>query len=224
VNDYIQDGLKLINIPIQKIIFIEEEIYNTYLKTYNNIYTTYIFIKKKDVYLYEYKDQILHFYINTANPTKDTLEYMFFQCNKTEWVKQAIDFNGNNEEQYIWLDFGIYHIIRNETLFYDSLCNLEKKEYKKVRIAGGNVYDRDIYEDDYIYKNVSWKLLGGIFGGDKDSLLLLAELTKNKCIETIQTKQTLPWEVNIWHMIHKENPELFDIYIADHNISMINTY
>lgn len=221
---YIQHGLHIINISIQKIIFIEEEIFNLYLKDYSNIYTTFIFIKKEELYLFKYIDQITHFYLNTNNPKKDTLDYMVVMCNKTEWVKQAIELNGNNDDQYIWIDFSIYYIVNNEELFTQSIFNLKNKEYKNIRIAGGNLYDIDIYKDDNIYHNISWKLLGGIFGGHKDALLSFAELTKKKCIDIIQNKKTLPWEVNVWHMIQKDHPELFDIYLADHNISMINEY
>jgi hypothetical protein len=216
--------LKLIHIPVHKIIFIEEEIYNTYFKNYQNDYTIYIFIKKKDLYLYEYKDLITQFHINTTNPNKDTIDYIFVQCNKTEWIKQAIELNIHSSDYFIWIDFGIYHIIQNDSAFYDAITQLQEKEHSSIRIAGGHPVDRDIYEDDYIYKNVAWKFLGGIFGGHKDTLLLFAELTKQKCVETIQTKGTLPWEVNIWYMIYQENPQLFNIYLSDHNLSMIKDY
>ena len=47
---------------------------------------------------------------------------------------------------------------------------------------------------------------------------------KQKCIDIIITKKTLMWEVNIWYMIYQVHKDLFDFYIADHNISMLNNY
>jgi hypothetical protein len=32
------------------------------------------------------------------------------------------------------------------------------------------------------------------------------------------------WEVNIWFLVWKDNSELFDAYIADHNTTIISKY
>lgn len=56
VEKYIEYGKKLINIPINKIIFIEKDIYDEYL--FNAITdeillnTIFIFINKKDIYIF----------------------------------------------------------------------------------------------------------------------------------------------------------------------------
>uniref|UniRef100_A0A6C0I2A6 Uncharacterized protein n=1 Tax=viral metagenome TaxID=1070528 RepID=A0A6C0I2A6_9ZZZZ len=242
IKQYIEYGKKLINIPINKIIFIEKEIYGEFLselsevvsesseapeiaelsKVSFNEYTTFIFIKKEDIYLYEYYDQITDFQPMTNNPNKDTIDYMFIQCYKTEFVQMAIKLNLYNSTQFLWIDFGIYHICNNDELFSKLILNLNLSyEYDLIRIAGAMYFP--LSEED-IYKKISWCFLGGIFGGEKDKLLHFADLMKQKCIDTITKKNTITWEVNIWYLIYKEFPELFSIYIANHNPTMIQDY
>lgn len=60
---------------------------------------------------------------------------MFVQCNKTEWIREAILKNPFNSDQFIWIDFGIYHIVNNDDEFYTGINNLNTKSYENVRIA-----------------------------------------------------------------------------------------
>jgi hypothetical protein len=222
IDKYIEYGKKLINSEQNKIIFIEESIYTNYIKDeiIDNSNTIFIFINLKDLYLYEYYDKLINFDIITDNYNKDTIEYMFVQCNKTEWVKEAILKNPFNSEQFIWIDFGIYHVINNDDDFYRCLNNLNNNTYDNIRIPLGSP---DFTNKD-IFKNIIWFFLGGIFGGHKDPLLQFADIMKKKCVNIIENNQTIFWEVNIWYLIHTEFPDLFLGYNADHNLTMLQNY
>jgi len=222
IDKYIEYGKKLINSEQNKIIFIEEDVYTSYIKNeiMNNSNTVFIFINKLDLYFYEYYNKLDKFDVTTDNPTKDTLEYMFVQCNKTEWMRDAIIKNPFNSDQFIWIDFGIYHIINNDDEFYKCLNNLNTKSYENIRIAKG-YFD---LSDTNIFKNIIWFFLGGIFGGNKDTLLQFADIMKHKCIDIMENNQTIFWEVNIWYLIYKEFPDLFLGYYADHNLSILTNY
>lgn len=223
IEKYINYGKKLIDIPINKIIFIEQEIYDENLANYvtDKIleYTKFIFIKKKDMYLYEYYDQITDFSPISTNPTKDTIEYMFIQCYKTEFMRMAIKSKLYDSNQFVWLDFGIYHIFNdNEELFNKLILNLNTNT-NMIRIASGNHYPLSD-----IYKNICWFFLGGIFGGNKNMLLIFADLMKLNCINIITKKNTITWEINIWYLIYQKYPKLFSIYNANHDSTMIENY
>jgi hypothetical protein len=221
IEKYIEFGKKLCKININKIIFIEEIIYNTYFK--HEIYesTTFIFTSKEQLYLYKYNiSELINFNkLCTDNTSKDTFEYMFVQNNKTEWIREAIDKNPYNTSQFIWIDFGIFHIINDDELFNKCICNFKNKSYENIRIGSSNFTNALS-----IYTNIHWLFLGGIFGGNSKKLIEFADLTKKKCIETIHNKKTIMWEVNIWYLIYLEKPELFDYYIADHNTTMLIKY
>ena len=210
LEEYIKHGIKLLKLPQNKVIFIDEKIFNL-LEKYQNKQTILIKTKIEDLYLNKYK---LQPEINTDNPKKDSYDYFSIQCNKTEWVREAINKNFFNTEQFIWIDFGIYHILSDIPII--------NKIYDKVRIA--NIWNLNINYNCDINKDICWYLAGGVFGGKKDKLLEFANLVKNKCTEYVEEKQHLMWEVNIWYLIWKENKELFNPYVADHNSSIINNY
>ena len=138
IEKYIDYGKKLCNININKVIFIEEHIYNTYFINEKYPLTTFIFTNKEQLYLYKYKgDDLTNFNkLCSDNPSKDTIEYMYVQCSKTEWVRVAIEQNPYNSDQFVWVDFGIYHIMNNdEDLFTRVISDLNNKSYENIRIS-----------------------------------------------------------------------------------------
>jgi hypothetical protein len=226
IEKYIEYGRKLLEIDIPKIIFIEQTIYEEYLKEsiYESNQTHFVFINKTDSYLYEYRDKLQKFKIDTTNKTKDTIDYMFVQCNKTEWMRTASELNVYDTTQFVWVDFGLYHMFGdNKTIFTDSIIELNEKSYDKVRIASIWNMHKNV-DFSYIYNNVFWFFAGSIFGGNKENICRFADLMKSKCIEIMSTELTICWEVNIWVLIYKEQPDLFDIYHADHNKLILENY
>ena len=221
IDSYMEHGKKLLLSDKNMVIFIEEYIYNHYYRDISfDKNKKFYFIKKDDLYLYHYYNTLENFDIITDNPGKDTIDYIFVQCHKTEWVKQAIEMNPFNDDQFIWVDFCIYHIINNDETFYHHINNLyTNPHYNEIRIATG-VSSQHID----IYKQISWFFLGGIFGGDKSKLLLFANKMKEKCISIMTNNKTIMWEINIWYLLYQENPELFLGYHASHNESMLMNY
>ena len=221
IEKYVEYGKKLIALPINKVIFMERAIHAEHFYDENRENTTFIFIEKKDLYLYQYVDQITDFSPNTDNPEKDTLEYMFVQCNKTEWIREAIDRNPYKSYKFIWIDFGIWHMIRDDQVFTDSCMKIANEYFSsKVRIACGNS------QSDFtnLHKTISWFFLGSIFGGDRNSLIKFANSVKNKCIETIKKHKTIMWEINVWQMVYADDPTLFLCYGANHDASILQNW
>ena len=223
IDKYIEYGLNLLQINIPKIIFIEKDIFNNFLSNQEFKNTHFIFFEKKDNYLYDYINDLTNNFIITDNPDKDTIDYLLVMNHKTEWMKLAIENNYYNSDQFIWLDFGIYHIFNNNIdLFNKSIYSVLNKKYDLIRIA--SIWECDLIYDEYIHKEICWVFAGGVFGGSKNSLLKFADMMKNKCISYIQEHKNLIWEVNIWYLIYNENKYFFDIYKADHNSSIIINY
>ena len=73
-------------------------------------------------------------------------------------------------------------------------------------------------------KNILWYFAGGVFGGSSSYLKKFAEKTKQLYLDTIKDIGYIPWEVNIWYQIYKQNQELFDPYTSDHNPSILQNY
>ena len=220
---YYELGVKLLKINVPKIIFVDELMYEK-IKTCANEYTKIILYDKTRSYLYPYinTESLCNFEVNTDLHSKDTMEYIFVQCNKTEWIKNAIEINYFNTNQFVWIDFGIRHVITSDENFNTYVLNLQNKSCVKVRI--GSIWNVNNIYNINIYTQIAWYFAGGVFGGDKDALLAFSEKMKTKCIQIITDKQTLMWETNIWYLIFKENPWLFSCYQCDHNDSIIYNY
>ncbi len=97
-------------------------------------------------------------------------------------------------------------------------------DFSKVRLGSLMLWDPKIVYSYNIYKDIVWYFTGGIFGGNKESLIKFADLVKEKCIETIVNQKTIMWEVNIWYLVYKDHPELFSYYKCDHDDSLIENY
>ena len=108
----------------------------------------------------------------------------------------------------------------DDILFETTIKTMYEKSYQSVRIAGG--FGNLNYSINI--NKINWFFLGGIFGGHKDSLLKFVTIMKELCIDLITSKNTITWEVVLWSIIFQNNPELFDRYIADHNVTMLRDY
>lgn len=222
---YIRNGILLLRTNINKVVYIDQETYEC-IKEYENEQTKLVITKIEDLFLYEYRDKITKFKVNSKNPPKDTINFMLTMCNKTEWVSDAIKKNYfPTSSNYIWVDFGIRYICKrsSDDEFIEKISGLcDKKYIDCVRI--GNVWNLNKRYCNNIYQDIIWYFAGGVFGGDPGKLVEFADYMRHKCTEIIETKQTIMWEVNIWYMIYLEHPDLFNAYKCDHNESLLDGY
>jgi hypothetical protein len=225
LNRYYNFGKHILKSNVPKIIFVDEIMFELIGDDYNKKETLIVKINKKKSYLYDYAAHLTNFQLNSTDYTKDTIEFMFTMCNKTEWMKEAIKLNHFKTEYFIWIDFGIKHIFQGlltDAEFVEKINSLKYKTYNNIRIGG--IWNLNYKFNIDIYKDVAWYFAGGVFGGNKSSLIKFAELMKEKCIHIMTSKNTIMWEVNIWYLIYSENKGLFDIYGCNHNASLIDNY
>ena len=127
------------------------------------------------------------------------------------------------------LFFGITHVLENDNDKFEKVVgNCVSKKYGKIRIGAINDLDlKSVYglnlESDDKYNYPLWFFAGGVFGGDKDKLLLFADLCKNKLKQIININK-ITWEVTVCYLVYLENKELFDHYYCDHDIRLLNNY
>ena len=196
LDTYLELGTKLLVQPIPTVCFIEKDIYYNYFhdKAHHFPQTIFRLFENTDNYIYTRKGEMSSFNPITDNPGKDTKEYMSIQCHKTEWVRMAIELDPFHTEQFIWVDFGIFHIINDENKFGLSLQEMVRKPYQGVRIA--NCWDLSRESDEStLLQKIQWYFAGGIFGGDKENLLTFAQLMKTAVNKIITNKKSLTWEV-----------------------------
>ena len=230
VADYIEYGKKLMAVPVNKIIFFDESLIDLLPQDCFNSNNVIVPVKKGENYLYQHADKLTNFHLNTTYPGKDTMDYMLTICNKTEHVRRAIEMNPFHSSQFIWIDFGINHVFRGNTFdeFSNAIIKMKEKTYENVAIA--SIWAPSMYHmmcanfNNNIYQDVMWFFAGGVFGGDSAALIKFADLTKQKCIQIIEEKQTIMWEVNVWLLVCLENPDLIYPYTCDHDARIITHY
>jgi len=134
---YIDYGNKLLSLNLPIVMFIEQYMYDLHYKENLSKYPScrFVIFERYENYLYEYLSQVTKYEVKTNNPSKDTIGYMFVQCHKTEWLRKAIELNPFHTENFVWIDFGIYHMIKNDEILKESVAELAMKQYPSVRIA-----------------------------------------------------------------------------------------
>lgn len=250
LDKYIEYGKKWMALPYSKIVFMERKIVETYLLLdggdtgiWYNDYTWISYFDPATMYFHRYADTVRQpLELITQNPSKDTLDYMFVQCYKTEWMRKAIQLAGSvfpetEVTQYMWNDFGIYHMFEREgeTRFGECFRDMEIRNQARYVDAVSNGYtfstvyfascwDKRLPLTPAIYKSICWVFAGSVFSGFETGLLRLADFMREKCIELMTLRNTLMWEVNVWVLLYHEHPELFDFYPCNHDPSIIQNF
>jgi Bacterial protein of unknown function (HtrL_YibB) len=223
---YYNHGKILFQSITPKIIFLDPEMIKLVKITdYNPENTIIVEYNKDDSYLFQkkYENCIANFHLNTDSSKKDTLDYILTQCNKTEWIKKAIELNPFSTDNFIWIDFGCRHVFNcSDDKYILKLNRLQYVRYENIRIP--RIWDLNIQYNVDLYKNITWYFAGGVFGGHRDKLVEFANLMSDKCLHLINTYHIIMWEVNVWYLIYLEHKELFDPYISNHNNTIIDNY
>jgi hypothetical protein len=220
---YLVLARQLLRVPMNKVIFVDKSVLHHFTE-FTNEYTTIIPFVKEANYLYEYKNKLDKFKLNTKNPAKDTIEYMFTMGYKTEFVRKAIQINNYNASQFIWLDLGIKHMMDiSEAEFAKKILRLRYLEYP-IHVRIGTIWNPDYNYDIDLYKDICWCFAGSIFGGNIKSLLEFADLTKETNLKIMNEKKSLMWEINVWKLIYNMDRWKFLFYTCSHDNSIVDNY
>ena len=229
---YKENGQKLINLPIKKIIFID---YRYIEQFQTNIYTKLISINFEDMEIYKYYKKVLEckMCVLSPNPNKDTALYHIIQIAKTEFIKKAIELESESKSEseseehsniFAWIDFGICKIFSSDVEFQYLISNISKYitmdtiKHDMVKIPGcWKLNSSDINND---FTRVNWYFCGGFFIGYKNVLLEFEKQVKKELTYIIENENTLIFEVNIWFRLWRKKYILFDWYYGDHNSSI----
>lgn len=204
-------------------------------------HVTFVFFEKTDLFLWPYRAMAGKFALNTGNPTKDTLEYMVVQCQKSEWLAIASQIGlrggGGGEglggfKEYVWVDFGAFHMFHGKIdVFQIELYKMRARVDKRLRESGesskmlfARCWDPNHPYGGDIYKDVNWSFAGSVFGGGTGAVQVFAEKMREKCFQILREKNTLMWEINIWLLIYRESGELFLLYPSDHSEILFRGY
>ena len=218
IDDYIKLGKKLLELEIPVVVFTSPDLYNDIisLRPIDLIDTIKIIsIEFKDMSYYSYLDDLnkcyQEFKIHNLSAIKDTPLYITLTNNKLNFLSRVMDSNPFGSKHFIWLDFGISHIIKD--------INVIRRWIKfvpdKIRQLELNPYLEDIKPKEYfckIYHNVA----GGLISGSMDNLKIYDSLFRKKW-EEILKDGWYQLDEGIMAMVIKENQSLFDNYYGEYD-------
>ena len=113
-------------------------------------------------------------------------------------------------------------MIRDDEKFAQGIHQMVNKSYDTLRIASCKWKDYSISYN--VYETITWTFAGSVFGCDVDSLLKFAYLAKAEILRTIRERNHIMWEINMWYIVNKKNPELMDFYNFAHYIRILYNY
>lgn len=153
------------------------------------------------------------------NPSKDKLEYFALMNSKMDLVYNASKLLPEYDH-YAWIDASIFKLVKNTREAQSSLHRLSQLQLPDKIISGTGVNYCMYPLDPLITNSAHWRFLGSTLVVPKESinpfygqcLRMLNYCIKNKLIT---------WEINIWARIESLEPDLFLMYQADHNDSII---
>ena len=206
VSAYFALGRTLLECKVPTVLFMDDA-YLDHFEPMDHVHM--IPVNKDSLELNAYRDQLTHFKLITDYPSKDTVDYVILMCSKTEWMRKAVQLNPFQTEHFVWVDFGIHHLFGNNPLSIQSL------HYEGEQVRIGRIWDPNYVNPEDIYHKIAWYFAGGVFGGKRKALLEFDILMKKKCIEIIQARKGLMWEVNVWRLIYLDHQDIsfFNIHL-----------
>ena len=228
LDSYIDFSKKfLLKLPFPIIFFIDEneETYNAIYnsrKELNLLDKTYIY-KCDFKTTYFYKDfsrlQNLQTQFNILNGelNHETPLYIILNNNKFDCIDKTIELNPFNSSHLIWMDFGINHVAESTEYIYEWINKVpDKIKQMCINPFIENVDTKQHFR--FIYHNMA----GGLFSGSIENMKKYSELFKNKT-EEIYNNNWYQIDEAVMTMVHRENPELFDLFYGDYR-GIISNY
>lgn len=143
------------------------------------------------------------------NAEKDTADYLAIVNAKTELVARSVA-RHPDASVYAWVDFGLFHVIRDDAAAIRRLRALAHSPPPgdRVVIPGCTAAPRDDW------RAVDWRFCGGFFYGSAAAIRRFAALH----VEAFRAwLPALTWEVNVWGRLEARHGWDPCWYAADHD-------
>ena len=154
------------------------------------------------------------------NVTKDTFRFLALINAKVEFVVKGILLNPFKTANFAWIDFNVFHVIKDTPLATKRLRQLCNVTLESNRFISPGCWQKGCSWDG---NHVCWRYCGGFALGKALTFLQLFQLYKDHMVEYFNKFNCISWEVNTWSYLESAY-ELFetDWYAADHNDKILD--
>jgi hypothetical protein len=157
------------------------------------------------------------------NMEKDTIPFLACMNGKWELLAKTFEYGQQGKipiaSNYAWIDFGIFHVLKNETVSSAKLKKIAEYIYPDDFIAYPGCWSIGKGEID---NNINWRFCGGFFLVSSSILLKYHNPIMNYIENYILSRGRITWEVNFFAAVERELNMNFGWYLADHNDTIFN--
>lgn len=154
--------------------------------------------------------------IKNGTKDKDSNMYLSLTWNKTYFVDEIIDDNPFNSEYFGWIDFGIYHVVKNKMPLQEINEDFFIPENDKIKVMELRcVTENEIKDINRYTSYFRWKIAGGLWVGHKSYLRKFTRAFKSQLYRLLSMR-IAAHEETIFSIIYYFNRELFDPYYGDY--------
>jgi hypothetical protein len=210
----------------------------TYTFSYQQVGNVFFVpFEREDLWLWRFRALGHRFHVHTGNAQKDTLEYMFVQCQKPEWMAVAVALSESLQDStlpphpplFVWMDFGIFHMFSGDRDRFAAALDRACHAFASTGAASDALsfgrcwdplrlqVDGQFHVPPHVFTDIDWTFAGSVFYGSSSLLLVFAHRMRDKCLQLLRERNALMWEINVWILLLAEAPELFAFYWCDHN-------
>lgn len=154
----------------------------------------------------------------TATPHHDTLAFHTLINAKPELVSQVAKSGLYSTPQYAWIDFSIFHVLKDEEQAYHQLLYLAHTLFRPGVYLPG-CWGLGTHADSLLTQ-VNWRFCGGFFLGDRASLEEFRVAAAQQ-VEAVLAAGHFVWEVNVWHRAELAGWRS-QWYYGDHNNTILD--
>jgi hypothetical protein len=209
----------LVDSNIQLHVYFSPDYYEIYKDRFSSDKVFIESIRLEDLRAYKELSTINVGLPAVRNTDKDTFNYITCMNSKTEFVQRSIDNNVFKSTHFAWVDFGVFHMIKdieNTKKIIHTLANIELKSSFMVIPT---IYERS---SSINFSQVNWRFAGSFFFGDRESSLHFDNLYKDNFLKIMKHYGILTWEVNVWEWFEtflNWNPT---VYYGSHDDTMFS--
>lgn len=208
--------------------FSYKEAYDRICKHHTNVLVEYVELSQLNTFR-----QIVD--LNPRLPSsrteyKDTRAFLTLMNAKAELMYRAMGVepgqcasshrHGWTARHFAWIDFSIFHVIRDIEGTIDYLAALSKAEFPEngcMLVPGCWEAGRNA---GTLFNAINWRFCGGFFLASVDAIVELNALYDKHFRRTV-AERGLTWEVNFWSVLENEYGWRPQWYKADHDDSIV---
>lgn len=230
ISKYLELGKDLLRLNVPKVIFLPEDLHNWAREYCDERITKLIPFQKENLYDYfwnelsdEKKSKIQLADSYNENSKKNTLDYFICMNNKPNWMFISKQENFFKSEYFMWLDFGIKHLVGDKINRINELFTTQKHLTEKIIFPSMINNLEDVIETSLnVDKPDPWVTLGGLVLMPSKLVDFFYNESKKILLDIMNNQNKITWEVNIWTKLAISNKQICKAYKVNWDSSIIN--